>query len=308
MTSVSGAHPHDEALATPPAHPEAPAKGPPSRPPLVPDAPLVVIERSAPWTSLDLRGLWSHRELFFFLVWRDITVRYRQTVLGAGWAVLQPLATMLVFAYVFGRLVKMPSDGLPYPVFAYTGLLIWTFFSNAVALASNSIVGDAGLIAKIYFPRLIIPAATVAGSLIDFAIASVLLVPMMAYYGLDLGWSALLVPVFMLLAMLLALAVGMLVSALTVRYRDVRYALPFVVQLWFFVTPIIYPASLVPAAHRWVLDLNPLTGIVEGYRKLLYGQPVAWASIAWSAAIVTALLFCAAHVFRRAEKSFAEFL
>jgi lipopolysaccharide transport system permease protein len=274
----------------------------------LPAAPLVVIERSPSWTSLDLRGLWAYRELFYFLTWRDIKVRYKQTVLGAAWAILQPLVTMLIFSYFFGRLVKVPSDGLPYPIFAYTGLLTWTFFSNSVMLASNSLVANSGLIAKVYFPRMIIPAATVAGTLVDFVIAGVLLIPLAAHYGVTPGWPVVLMPVLMLLTTLLALGVGMLVSALAVRYRDVRYVLPFAIQVWFFVTPIIYPSSLVPPEHRWLLALNPLTGIVDGYRAALFGRPLPWPLLGLSAAMAVALLLAAAAAFKRAERSLAELL
>jgi lipopolysaccharide transport system permease protein len=285
MTSVSGADPHEGAIG-----------------------PLVVIERSPSWASVDLRALWSYRELFYLLTWRDIKVRYKQTILGAGWAVLQPLMTMLIFSYVFGHLVKVPSDDMPYPIFAYTGLLTWTFFSNSVTLASNSLLANAGLIAKVYFPRMIIPAATVAGSLIDFGIAAVLLVPLLAYYGFTPSWLVVLVPCLMLLTTLLALAVGMLASALTVRYRDVRYALPFAMQLWFFVTPIIYPSALLPASQRWILALNPLTGIVDGYRAVLYGRPLPWAALSLSVVMAVTLLFGASYAFKRAEQSLAELL
>jgi lipopolysaccharide transport system permease protein len=274
----------------------------------LPAAPLVVIERSPSWTSLDLRGLWAYRELFYFLTWRDIKVRYKQTALGAAWAILQPLVTMLIFSYFFGQLVKVPSDGLPYPIFAYTGLLTWTFFSNSVTLASNSLVANSGLIAKVYFPRMIIPGATVAGTLVDFAIAGVLLIPLAVYYGVTPGWPVVLVPVLMLLTTLLALGVGMLVSALAVRYRDVRYVLPFAIQVWFFVTPIIYPSSLVPTEHRWLLALNPLTGIVDGYRAALFGRPLPWPQLALSAAMAVVLLLAAAAAFKRAERSLAELL
>lgn len=274
----------------------------------LPAAPLVVIERSPSWMSLDLRGLWAYRELFFFLTWRDIKVRYKQTVLGAAWAILQPLVTMLIFSYFFGWLVKVPSDGLPYPLFAYTGLLTWTFFSNSVTLASNSLVANSSLIEKVYFPRMIIPAATVAGTLVDFAIAGVLLIPLAAHYGVTPGWPAVLMPVLMLLTTLLALGVGMLVSALAVRYRDVRYVLPFAVQVWFFLTPIIYPSSLVPTEHRWLLALNPLTGIVDGYRAALFGRPLPWPELGLSVAMAVALMLAAAAAFKRAERSLAELL
>lgn len=274
----------------------------------LPDRPLVVIERRSNWASIDLRGLWVYRELFYFLMWRDLKVRYRQTFLGAGWAILQPLLTMLIFTYFFGRLVKMPSDGLPYPIFAYTGLLIWTFFSNAVALGSNSLIANTALITKVYFPRIIIPASAVCASLVDVGIAFVLLIPLMGFYGVGLTWALTLVPAFVLLATVLALAVGMLISALTVRYRDARYVFPFVLQTWFFVSPIIYPSSLLPESHRWLLALNPLTGIVEGSRGVLFGRSVEAAPLVVSVVVPLALLLYASFTFRKAEKAFAEFI
>jgi lipopolysaccharide transport system permease protein len=274
----------------------------------LPDKPLVVIERRSQWASIDLPGLWAYRELFYFLMWRDLKVRYRQTFLGAGWAILQPLLTMVIFTYFFGRLVKVPSDGIPYPVFAYTGLLTWTFFSNAVVLGSNSLVANTALITKVYFPRVIIPASAVCASLVDLGIAFVLLIPLMAFYDIRLTWTLTLVPAFMLLAAALALAVGMLISAVTVRYRDARYVFPFILQMWFFVSPIIYPSTLVPAEHRWLLAFNPLTGIVEGSRAVLFGRSVSVAPLLVSALLPLALLIYASFAFRKAEKAFAEFI
>jgi homopolymeric O-antigen transport system permease protein len=274
----------------------------------LPAEPLVVVERRTSWPAVDLRGLWAYRELFYFLTWRDIKVRYKQTALGAGWAVLQPLMTMLIFSYFFGTLVKMPSDDMPYPVFAYSGILTWTFFSNSVTLASHSLVNNSGLIAKVYFPRMIIPAAAAAGSLVDFGVAAVLLVPLMAYYGFTPSGALVLLPCLMVLTTVLALAVGMLVSALTVRYRDVGYALPFMMQVWFFVTPIIYPSSLLPASHRWLLALNPLTGMIDGFRAALYGRPLPWTALSLSAVMSVALLFGASYAFKRAEQGLAELL
>jgi lipopolysaccharide transport system permease protein len=273
----------------------------------LPEQPLVVIERRR-WASIDLRALWAYRELFYFLVWRDLKVRYRQTLLGAGWAILQPLLTMLIFTYFFGRLVQVPSEGLPYPLFAYSGLLTWTFFSNAVVLASGSLVANTTLITRVYFPRIIIPASAVCGSLVDVAVAFLLVLPLMWYFDVRPSWTVIAVPAFILLAAALALAVGMLFSALTVRYRDARYMFPFLLQTWFFVSPVIYPSSLLPEHHRWWLALNPMTGIVEGCRAMLFARPLDAVSLGVSAAIPLTLLIVASLTFRRAERAFAEFI
>ncbi len=264
------------------------------------------IRPSRGWVPLNLHAIWAYRELLFFLAWRDVKVRYKQTALGAAWAVLQPLATMLIFTLFFGKLANIPSDGVPYPVFAFAGLLPWTFFSNAVTSSGNSLVGSAGLISKVYFPRMIVPGAAVAAGLVDFGISGVLLAGMLCYYSVPLAWSMLLFPVLVLHTATLALGVGMAASAFNVQYRDVRYALPFFVQMWMFVSPIIYPASLVPERWRWLLDLNPLTGIIESYRACLFGKTIPWASLGLSTAISLAVLVGSAYFFKRMEKSFAD--
>ena len=268
--------------------------------------PLVAIRPSGNWVALDLRGLWSYRELLYFLTWRDVKVRYKQTLLGAAWAIIQPLFAMAIFTLFFGRLAGVPSDGIPYPIFAYAGLLPWMFFSNAVTNSGNSLVGSANLITKVYFPRMIIPAAAVGAGLVDFVIALLILVMLMIYYGVGPTWNLAMFPVLVLLTMLLALGVGMLMSALNVKYRDVRHALPFVIQLWMFATPIVYPASLVPAKWRLLYALNPLTGIIEGYRCSLFGKSFDWGSVATSAAITVVVLVYSVYSFRRMEKSFAD--
>jgi lipopolysaccharide transport system permease protein len=272
----------------------------------LPDQPLISIRPSRTWVALNLRDLWAYRELLFFLTWRDVQVRYKQTVLGVAWAIIQPLATMLIFTLFFGKLAGMPSEDIAYPLFAYAGLLPWTFFSNAVTSSGNSLVGSANLITKVYFPRMIIPGAAVGAGLVDFAIAFALLAGLMAYYHVAVTWSILMLPVLVALTTLLALGVGMWMSALNVKYRDIRYALPFLIQLWMFASPIIYPASLVPAKWRWVLALNPLTGIIEGFRAALFGRPFDWESLALSAALTLATLIYAAYDFRRMEKTFAD--
>jgi lipopolysaccharide transport system permease protein len=250
--------------------------------------------------------LWHYRELLYFLTWRDVKVRYKQTALGVAWAVLQPLCTMLVFSLFFGRLAGVPSECLPYPLFAFAGLLPWVFFSNALANSGNSLVGSANLITKVYFPRLLVPGAAVGAGLVDLGIGFALLVPLMTYYGQGPSWSILLLPLLVVLLTLLALGIGLLTSALNVKYRDIRYALPFVIQLWMFVSPVIYPLSFVPAKWRWVMWLNPLAGIIEGFRAVLFGKSVEWALLGVAAALTLVLLALAAFVFRRMEKSFAD--
>lgn len=253
-----------------------------------------------------LRDLWTYRELLYFLTWRDVKVRYKQTVLGAAWAIIQPLATMLIFTLFFGKLANIPSDNIPYPLFAYSGLLLWTFFANSVSNSGNSLVGSANLISKVYFPRMIIPMAAVAAGLVDFAIAFLVLIPMLAWEGIAPSWSLLLLPVLVLLITLLAIGVGMWMSAKNVQYRDIRYALPFLIQLWMFATPVIYPASMVPDRWRWLLALNPLTGIVEAFRAILFDRPLDWLALALSAALTIAILIYSAAAFRRLERSFAD--
>ena len=275
---------------------------------LLPEKPVVVIEPSKSWVALNLRGLWQYRDLLYILTMRDIKVRYKQTLLGAAWAIIQPLFTMLIFTLFFGKLAGMPSDGIPYPIFAYAGLLPWTFFSNAVTNSGNSLVGNSNLITKIYFPRMIIPMASVASGLLDFVIAFGLLVVLMFYYGVGLSINLLILPVLLVLTSLLAIGVGMWMSALNVKYRDVRYALPFLVQLGMFASPIIYPLSLVPEKWRWLMALNPLAGQIEAYRSAFFGKPFDWLSLGVSAVLTFAVLVYSAYNFRRMEKSFADII
>ena len=272
----------------------------------LPEQPLLVLEPRHGWISLDLRDLWAHRELLYFLAWRDITIRYKQTALGVLWAILQPLLPMIVFTLFFGRLARMPSDGIPYAAFACAGILPWTYFANAVGTSATSIVGSSNLITKVYFPRMIIPGSAVLAALVDFFVAFALLGALMLWYRLPIDARALMLLVLILLVTALALGVGMLFAALTVKYRDVRYMLPFVVQLWMFATPVIYPASLVPPEWRWVLAINPLTGVIEGFRSALFGRPFDWGSLGASVAIAGALLVGAAYVFQRMERTFAD--
>jgi lipopolysaccharide transport system permease protein len=271
--------------------------------------PSLVIEPTRV-VSLDLGDLWRYRELFYFLTWRDVKIRYKQTALGAAWAILQPLFNMLLFTLVFGKAANMPSDGIPYPLFAFAGLLPWTFFSNAVGSAGNSLVGSANLITKVYFPRLIIPASAVLAGLVDFAIAFGVMAVLLAWYGAPLTWNLLALPPLIVLTCLLAFGVGMLLSALNVRYRDVRYAIPFLVTFWMFATPIIYPVSILPPPVRRVFGLNPMAALVEAYRVALLGgvngARFDWASLALAAALTLGMLLVAFVHFRRTERVFAD--
>jgi lipopolysaccharide transport system permease protein len=272
----------------------------------LPEKPLVSIRAGGVLSSVDLKSLWAYRELFYFLTWRDIKVKYKQTVLGAAWAVIQPLLTTIIFSIFFGNLARLPSDGIPYLLFAFAALLPWTFFSNAVTKSGNSLVGNANLITKVYFPRMIIPAAAVAAGLIDLMIAFVILLVLAPYYGVGMTWNLLMAPALVVLTALLAMAVGMWASALNVKYRDIHHTIPFAIQLTMFATPIIYPVSMVPDRWRWALNLNPLSGIIEGYRAAFFGLPFNWAALATSAAITLALLFYAVYYFKRVERTFAD--
>ena len=273
-----------------------------------PPAPAhVAIRPARGWAGLELRELWQYRELLFFLIWRDIKVRYKQTALGAAWAVLQPVFTMVVFSLFFGKLAKVPSDGVPYPVFAYCALLPWQLFAYALAESSNSVVGNERLITKIYFPRLVIPIAGVLAGMVDFAIAFSVLLVLMLRYGIFPTWTIATLPLFVLLAILTALAVGVWLSALNVQYRDVRYTVGFLTQIWLFLSPVAYPSSLVPARWRLLYGLNPMAGVVEGFRWALIGKtPAPGAMLAVSSVVVLLLLVGGLYYFRRMEKSFAD--
>jgi lipopolysaccharide transport system permease protein len=272
----------------------------------LPVTPLITIRPSKPWAPLDLHSLWSYRELLYFLIWRDIKVRYKQTLLGAAWAILQPLVMMIVFTFFFSYLARIPTEGIPSAVFYYTGLTAWIFFSNAALNGANSLLGNTNLITKVYFPRLIIPSAAIGAGLVDLAIAALLLIALMLYYGLALTWGLFMLLPLSILLTALALGVGILFAALNAKYRDVRYLLPFLLQVWMFVSPIIYPLSLVPAQWRWVLYLNPLTGVIEGFRSSLFGKPLDWSALAYSLVFTVVLLATSAYAFRRMERSFAE--
>jgi lipopolysaccharide transport system permease protein len=271
-------------------------------------APVVRIAPSSPWRPIALRELWEYRELLYFLAWRDFNVRYKQTVLGIAWALIQPLLAMVVFTVFFGKLAKMPSGGIPYPIFSYAALVPWTFFANALTQASNSTLRDGSLISKVYFPRLVVPLASVLAGAVDFALAFAVLLAMMAFYGFAPTAHIVWVPLFALLALGAALGVGLWTSASSVQYRDVRYVVPFLVQMWFFATPVVYPTSLLPGRWRVVFGLNPMAGVVEGFRWALLGgtQPRPGPMVLVSALVVVALLVSGAFFFRRMERTFAD--
>ena len=265
------------------------------------------LKPSRGWVSLRLRELWAYRELVYFLVWRDIKVRYKQTVLGAAWAVLQPVATMIVFSIFFGRLAGMPSDGLPYPLFNYAALVPWTFFANGLSQSALSLVGSSNLIKKVYFPRLAIPLSAVCGGSVDFAMALLVLFIMQAYYGVYPSANVLWLPVFILMAFMTSLGTGLWLSALNVRYRDVKYTLTFLVQFWMFATPIAYPSSLVQEKWRWLFGLNPMAGVVESFRwALLDTKTQPDRMILLSFFVASCILAGGLFYFRQVEKSFAD--
>jgi lipopolysaccharide transport system permease protein len=269
--------------------------------------PITVIQPRRGWIPVDFRELWAFRELLFFFTWRDIKVRYKQTILGAAWAVLQPLLTMLVFSLFFGRLAKMPSDNLPYPLFSYAALVPWTFFSNGISQTSNSMISNSNLLRKIYFPRLVVPAASILAGLVDFFIAFSVLIVMMAYYGFAPTWNAFWLPALLLLAILTALGVGLWLAALNVQFRDVRHTLPFLTQFWLFATPIAYASSLLPEKWRVVYALNPMVGVVEGFRWALLGTDTApGPMVAVSTGVAGIVLVTGALYFRRMERTFAD--
>jgi len=269
--------------------------------------PVSWIEPSRGWVSLRLGELWKYRELLYFLVWRDIKVRYKQTALGAAWAVLQPLLTMIVLTVFFGRLAKIPSNGVPYPLFAYTALLPWQLFAFALTESANSLVGNQSLITKVYFPRLIVPLASVLAGLVDFGISFVVLLILMSYYRIVPTATIVVLPLFIILAVATALSVGLWLSALNVQFRDVRYTIPFLTQFWLFATPVAYPSSLVPERWRVWYGLNPMAGVVEGFRWALLGKARSPGTLLWVSVLVVALLLVGGFAyFRRMESTFAD--
>jgi lipopolysaccharide transport system permease protein len=269
--------------------------------------PTYLIGPASGWTSIGLRELWEYRELLYFLMWRDIKVRYKQTALGAAWAIIQPFFMMLVFSLFFGRLAKVPSDGIPYPIFTFCALLPWQLFAHALTESSNSLVANERLITKVYFPRLVVPIAAVLGGLVDFAVAFVILLGMMFYYGIVPTWAITTLPAFLLLAIMTALGVGLWLSALNVQYRDVRYTINFLIQFWLFATPVAYPSSIVPERWRVLYGLNPMAGVVEGFRWALLGKShPPGALLGASVAMVVLILIAGIYYFRRMEQQFAD--
>jgi lipopolysaccharide transport system permease protein len=268
--------------------------------------PTFSIDPPSGWTSIGFRELWDYRELLYFLTLRDVKVRYKQTALGAAWAVIQPLFMMVVFSLFFGRLAKVPSDGIPYPIFTFCALLPWQLFAHALTESSNSLVANERLITKVYFPRLVVPIAAVLGGLVDFAVAFVILLVMMFYYGVVPTWAIITLPGFILLAIMTALGVGLWLSALNVQYRDVRYTINFLIQFWLFATPVAYPSSIVPERWRALYGLNPMAGVVEGFRWALLGNKPPGAMLAVSVSVVIVILIGGLYYFRRMEQQFAD--
>ena len=267
----------------------------------------VLIQPSKGLFHLDLNAVWHYRELLYFLIWRDVKVRYKQTVIGAGWAILQPLMTMVIFSVVFGSFAKIPSDGLPYPIFTFAALLPWNFFAQAIGRSGISLVGSANLISKIYFPRLIIPLSAAVAPLVDLAFAFVILLGMMAWFGVAPTWGVLALPLFLLLALGTALAAGLWLSALNVRYRDIGYTIPFLIQIWMYASPVAYPVSIVPERWRLLYSLNPMAGVIEGFRWALLGTGTPNIGVMVVSAVVVMMLMLSGLVyFRIAERTFAD--
>lgn len=269
---------------------------------------VTVIKPSGGWRMLDVRELWAYRDLLLQFVMRDIKVRYKQTVLGIAWAVIQPVMTMVVFSLIFGRLARMPTDGIPYPAFVYSALLPWLLFANSVTTSANSLVGSAHLITKIYFPRLIIPLSSAGVGLLDFAFAAIVLLAMMLFYSIAPTPQLFAVPVLLLAVLFTALGVGTWLSALTAAYRDFRYVVPFMMQIWMFATPVVYPAKLVPDQWQWVLWLNPMAGLIEAFRAAFLGTPFDWRGIGLSLAISVLVFAVGVAYFEKLERRVADIL
>lgn len=255
------------------------------------------------------KNAWLYRELFFFLAWRDVKIRYRQTVLGAAWAVLQPLVTMLIFTVLFGRMAKVPSEGIPYPLFSYSGLLLWTYFSVALGGGAAALVGNAGLIGKVYFPREALPAAPILAALVDLGVGMILLFGLMVFYHAPFTWHLLFLPLLVLELLIFVMAVSLALSAANVKYRDVKHALPFVIQLWMFLSPVIYPTNMVPERYRFLLALNPLTGIIETWRACIFpGRGMNWGLLEMSVVVTMIVFIAGANYFKRTERAFADII
>lgn len=272
----------------------------------VPDVPEMVICARSGWVPIDWRELVHFRELLYFLVWRDLKVRYKQTVLGVAWAVLQPVFSMLVFTVIFGRLAKIDSEGFPYAVFVYAGLLPWTFFSSAVGLAGQSLINQQNLLTKIYFPRLFIPTASIGASLVDMGISFLVYMLILAWYRVMPSWQIVFVPGLVALTTMCVLGFGYILAALTVSYRDFRFVIPFMLQAMMYVSPVVYPVSMVPAKYQWILALNPMAGIIDGYRSAILGKPWNFSTLAISAAVSAGLFVFGLFYFRKTERMFAD--
>ena len=269
---------------------------------------VTVIEPPRGWRMLDWRELWAYRELLWVLTTRDIRVRYKQTVLGASWAIIRPFTAMVIFSVVFGQLAKLPSDGYPYPVFVYAALLPWTFFSGAISASGQSLVGSSNLISKVYFPRLIIPLASAGAGMVDLLISTGILLLMMLWYGVGWSWNLLAAPLLLLAVVFAALGVGTLLSALTVAYRDFTHITPFLIQIWMYITPVVFPVSLVPPQWQWVLHLNPMTGLIEGFRATFLGKPFDLFGLLTSLAVSIVLFAIGIAYFERVERRFADII
>lgn len=267
----------------------------------------IVIDSKNNWKIINLTDLWHYRELFFFLVWRDIKVRYKQTFLGATWAILQPILTMIIFSVIFGKLAGLPSDGVPYPIFTFAALLPWQLFSFALTNSSNSLVNEKNLITKVYFPRIIIPASSIVAGLLDFLIALVIFLILMVFYKITITWRLLLIPVFILIAILTALSVGLWLTTLNVKYRDIRYVIPFLTQVWLYATPIAYSSSLIPEKWMWLYSLNPMVGVVDGFRWMMIGQEAQFPAYFFISLIVVVILLVTGFLyFKKTEDTFAD--
>lgn len=271
---------------------------------------LVTIKPVKGWVPLNLKDLWHYRELIYFLTWRDLKVRYKQSVLGVLWALLKPFMNMVVFTIFFGQLAKVPSDGIPYPIFSYTGLLPWGFFAAALEVSARSMLQSGGMVSKIYFPRIIVPLSSVFANLVDFLIAFTILIGMMIYYQITPTINTLWLPVFILLAMITAIGVGLWFSALLVMYRDVNYLLPFITEIWKFISPVVYSATMIPEKWQWLYSINPMAGVVSGFRWALLGQPetISVPSLAISAGISLLIFISGLYFFRRMERIFADMI
>jgi lipopolysaccharide transport system permease protein len=269
-------------------------------------SPVKIIRPLDGWMPIDLKELWEYRELVYTFAMRDIKVRYKQTALGAAWAVIQPFMMMVVFTIFFGNLAKIPSEGIPYPLFSYAALLPWTLFSEGITRSTNSMITNANIMTKVYFPRLVMPISGILSPLIDFMIAFIILIAMMLYYGFVPTINIVWLPVFILLALMTSLGVGLWLSAFNVQYRDFQYTLPFLIQLWLFASPVVYPSTLLPDSYRWIYGLNPMAGVIEGFRWTLLGTNPPSTMIAFSFVIVMVVLISGAYYFKRMEKTFAD--